>query len=57
MKNNRIETYQSKYDQNNAPLVDLLSQKNGDITQMKWKLNEALDLKSRFESENQGLLF
>lgn len=53
----RLENYEDSNKLSMGNLTSMLSQKSSDLTNMKWKLNDGLELKRRVEMDNESMKF
>jgi hypothetical protein len=54
---NRLEHYEDNNKLSVANMTSMLSDKGKDLNDMKWKLNDALELKRRAEMDNETMKF
>ena len=53
----RLENYEDSNKLSVGNLTGMLSQKSKDLMDMKWKLNDGLELKRRTEMDNESMRF
>lgn len=54
---NRLDHYEDNNKLSVANMTSMLSDKGKDLNDMKWKLNDALELKRRAEMDNETMKF
>jgi hypothetical protein len=57
MLKHRLDTYEDSTKLSMANLSSILSDKGRDMNDMKWKLNDALELKRRSETDKETMMF
>ena len=53
----RLDNFEDSNKLSTANLTSMLSQKSKDVSDMKWKLNDALELKRRVEMDKESMVF
>lgn len=53
----RLDTYEDTTKLSMANMSCMISEKGKDLNDMKWKLNDALEIKRRVETDKETMLF
>lgn len=57
MLKHRLDSYEDSTKLSMANLSSILSEKGRDFNDIKWKLNDALELKRRSETDKETMMF